>query len=62
MVLNACEEAARAGGFRSVELASTLPGVPFYLSRGYEKAEEIPIPMADGEDVNNYSNDCGQLS
>jgi hypothetical protein len=30
-------------------LASTLPGVPFYLSRGYEKAEEIPINMADGE-------------
>jgi len=49
LILNACEEAARSGGFKRVELASTLPGVPFYLSRGYEKAEEISIPMADGE-------------
>src|SRR5687767_4961081 len=40
-ILDACEQAARAGGFKSVELASTLPGVPFYLSRGYEKAEAI---------------------
>src|SRR5687768_9599335 len=36
-ILDACEEAARVGGFKSVELASTLPGVPFYLSRGYTK-------------------------
>jgi N-acetylglutamate synthase-like GNAT family acetyltransferase len=49
LILTACEEAARASGFQRVELASTLPGVPFYLSRGYEKAEEIPINMADGE-------------
>lgn len=49
MVLSACEDAARAAGFQEVELASTLPGVPFYVSRGYEKAEEIPINMADGE-------------
>jgi len=49
LILNACEDAARAAGFKRVELASTLPGVPFYLSRGYEKHEEIPINMADGE-------------
>ena len=49
LILNACEEAARSCGFKRVELASTLPGVPFYLSRGYEKAEEIPIPMAASE-------------
>jgi GNAT superfamily N-acetyltransferase len=48
-ILNACEDAARLAGFKRVELASTLPGVPFYLSRGYEKAEEIPINMAYGE-------------
>ena len=49
MILKACEDAARASGFKRVELASTLPGVPFYSSRGYEKAEDIPIKMADGE-------------
>ena len=49
LLLQACEDAARAAGFRRVELASTLPGVPFYLSRGYEKHEEIPINMKDGE-------------
>jgi N-acetylglutamate synthase-like GNAT family acetyltransferase len=49
VILNACEDAARAAGFKHVELASTLPGIPFYLSRGYEKAEEIRINMDDGE-------------
>lgn len=49
MILDACEEAARASGFKRVELASTLPGVPFYLSRGYDKGEEIRINMDDGE-------------
>jgi GNAT superfamily N-acetyltransferase len=48
-ILQACEDGARASGFARVELASTLPGVPFYLSRGYEKENEIPIEMADGE-------------
>ena len=49
LILNACEHAAVGAGFQRTELASTLPGVPFYLSRGYEKAEEITINMADGE-------------
>ena len=53
-ILDACEQAARAGGFKSVELASTLPGVPFYLSRGYEKAEAISIPMESGETLITY--------
>ncbi|HVQ36960.1 MAG TPA: hypothetical protein VMS31_05480, partial [Pyrinomonadaceae bacterium] len=48
-ILKACEDAARNEGFRRVELAATLPGVPFYLAAGYEKAEEIPIAMPDGE-------------
>jgi N-acetylglutamate synthase-like GNAT family acetyltransferase len=49
MILAACEQAARNAGFRQVELAATLPGVPFYLSSGYQKSEEIPIEMPDGE-------------
>lgn len=54
MLLDACEEAARVGGFKTVELASTLPGVPFYLSRGYAKAEAISIPMDGGEELITY--------
>jgi N-acetylglutamate synthase-like GNAT family acetyltransferase len=49
MILNSCEDAARTAGFKQVELASTLPGIPFYLSRGYEKAEAIQVNMPDGQ-------------
>jgi GNAT superfamily N-acetyltransferase len=48
LILKSCEEAARSAGFHQAELAATLPGVPFYLARGYQKAEEIPIGMPDG--------------
>ena len=54
MILDACEQAARDSGFASVELASTLPGVPFYLSRGYTQAEAIPISMESGETLVTY--------
>jgi GNAT superfamily N-acetyltransferase len=54
MILDACELAARVGGFKTVELASTLPGVAFYLARGYEKAEAISIPMESGETLITY--------
>jgi len=53
-ILDECEGGARVSGFKSVELASTLPGVPFYLSRGYAKAEAIPIPMESGETLITY--------
>ncbi len=49
LILKSCEDAAREAGFRRVELASTLPGIPFYLARGYEKGEEVRIEMADGQ-------------
>jgi N-acetylglutamate synthase-like GNAT family acetyltransferase len=54
LILDACEQAARVSGFKNVELASTLPGVPFYLSRGYKQAEAISIPMAGGETLITY--------
>ena len=54
LILDACEQAARVAGFKRVELASTLPGVPFYLSRGYRKAEAISIPMESGETLLTY--------
>ena len=47
-ILDACLEAARAAGFRRVELASTLPGVPFYQALGFEEREPMEAPMPDG--------------
>jgi GNAT superfamily N-acetyltransferase len=51
LILKSCEEAARSAGFHQVELAATLPGVPFYLAHGYRKGEEILISMEDGESL-----------
>ena len=51
MILQACEDAARRAGFKSVELAATLPGEPFYLARGYRKCEEILIDTPDGQSL-----------
>ncbi len=47
-ILEACLAAARAAGFRKVELAATLPGVPFYAARGFVERERLSVPMADG--------------
>jgi len=50
-LLQSCEDAARRAGFKSVELVATLPGVPFYLARGYQTASAIPIETPDGESL-----------
>ena len=48
LILEACLAAARAAGFRRVELASTLPGVPFYRAFGFEEREALEAPMPGG--------------
>src|SRR5471030_3100228 len=35
-IINVCEAAAKANGFKNFELGATLPGVPLYLAMGYE--------------------------
>jgi len=47
-LLEACVEAARAAGFRRLELAATLPGVPLYAARGFSARESLEVPMPDG--------------
>ncbi len=47
-ILEACLDAARAAGFRRVELASTLPGVPFYLAFGFAEREAMEVPLPGG--------------
>ena len=49
MILQACEDAARAAGFLRFELGSTLTGIPFYRARGYVELEHVDIPMPDGD-------------
>jgi GNAT superfamily N-acetyltransferase len=41
LILSLCEEAARREGFRRVELAATLAGVPLYRACGYQPIESI---------------------
>jgi GNAT superfamily N-acetyltransferase len=46
-ILEECEKAIRAAGFQSIELAATLPGVPFYSACGYSSGERSDIPLSD---------------
>jgi GNAT superfamily N-acetyltransferase len=41
LILGLCEAAARAEGFRSVELMGTLAGEPLYRACGYEAVERV---------------------
>lgn len=52
LILSLCEEAARAQGFRSAELMSTLAGEPLYRACGYYAVEQllddrggVPVPL-----------------
>jgi GNAT superfamily N-acetyltransferase len=52
LILRLCEDAARSGGFRSVELMATLAGEPLYLACGYEPCQRltddrggVPVPL-----------------
>lgn len=47
-LIHACEEAARGAGFKSIELASTLPGVPLYAAAGYAALEPFEITLPGG--------------
>jgi GNAT superfamily N-acetyltransferase len=45
LLLKHCTDAAAAGGFQSLELAATMPGVPLYLACGFEVVEPIEITL-----------------
>ena len=47
-ILEACEAAARAAGFRRFEMGATLTGVPLYLARGYKILDRIEVPLGNG--------------
>jgi GNAT superfamily N-acetyltransferase len=41
LILDLCERAAAAEGFRAVELAATLSGEPLYIACGYREVERF---------------------
>jgi GNAT superfamily N-acetyltransferase len=47
-ILDACMAAARQAGFRRMELAATLPGVPLYERYGFQARERIDATLPDG--------------
>jgi GNAT superfamily N-acetyltransferase len=47
MVLDACEQAARAAGFRRFEMGATPTGVKLFQERGYVAIERIEVPLED---------------
>jgi GNAT superfamily N-acetyltransferase len=49
LILKHCEDAAQAAGFRSVEMGSTLTGVPLYSLKGYQRRERWDVPLPNGE-------------
>jgi GNAT superfamily N-acetyltransferase len=49
MILDACEDAARAAGFMRLEMGATLSGVAFYKVKGYVEAENQAVRLGNGE-------------
>lgn len=47
-ILEACEAAAAAAGFRRLEMGATLTGVPFYRAKGYVELEAAEAPLGNG--------------
>ena len=51
MILDACEAAAKAAGFRRLEMGATLSGVPFYAAKGYAALEQVNVPLAENQSL-----------
>jgi GNAT superfamily N-acetyltransferase len=51
LLLDVCEQAAIAEGFRRFEMGATLSGVPLYRARGYVSLENLGVPLANGESL-----------
>ncbi|HLV86776.1 MAG TPA: GNAT family N-acetyltransferase [Candidatus Sulfotelmatobacter sp.] len=49
LILEACENAAVAAGFKRLEMGATLSGVVFYRAKGYAEIEKQSVPLTNGE-------------
>ena len=50
-ILQACEEAARAAGFRRYEMGATLTGAKLFGAKGYVPVKPISVPLNNGESL-----------
>jgi GNAT superfamily N-acetyltransferase len=50
-ILEACEAAARADGFRVLTLGATLPGLPLYAAFGFRETGRGDVTMPDGTPI-----------
>jgi GNAT superfamily N-acetyltransferase len=48
LILNTCEEAAKAAGFTRCEMGATLTGVRLFQARGYVPIESLEVPLLKG--------------
>ena len=51
MILQACEDAARASGFTRYEMGATLTGAKLFGVKGYVPVGSISIPLVNGESL-----------
>jgi N-acetylglutamate synthase-like GNAT family acetyltransferase len=48
LIMTTCEAAARAAGFRKLELGATLTGIPLYARHGFHELERVEVPLPNG--------------
>ena len=51
LLLDACENAARAAGFSRFEMGATRTGAKFFRARGYLPVKDLAVPLANGESL-----------
>ena len=51
LLLDHCENQARAHGYRAVELMATLPGARLYKVRGYVAGSQVSFDVGAGESI-----------
>ena len=51
MILQACEDGARASGFTRYEMGATLTGAKLFGAKGYVAVKPISIPLVNGESL-----------
>jgi len=51
LILEACENAARAAGFQRFEMGATLTGAKLFGVKGYVAVKPISIPLVNGESL-----------
>jgi GNAT superfamily N-acetyltransferase len=51
MLLEACENAARAAGFKRFEMGATLTGAKLFGARGYLAVRQLSVPLRNGQSL-----------